>query len=252
MSLTHGLLGTVTDLTLYSFFLTLSSFGKQPTYIGYDQAFNEASKLLSDFNYQTIYKTLTNLRQKRLVAYSPIDKTLSMTPKGKQYLKRLLPEYRQNRHWDGRMYLITYDIPERFHRQRTLLRNFIRGLGAGMLQESVFLVFKNPKSLISSFIEERHLTGMVIVSDLGQDGAVGDEDLSSLIKRIYKLDAINRRYGEFLNSVNNKKRWTPLDVSYYFSILKYDPQLPFELLPQDWLGDKAKSLCEKHWGKLLT
>ncbi len=77
---------------------------------------------------------------------------------------------------------------------------------------------------------------MVIVSDMGKDGSVGEEDIRSLLVRVYELDKLNDRYKEWLEECDGGSidRWA---VMYFLSILKDDPQLPFALLPKWWKGD---------------
>lgn len=57
------------------------------------------------------------------------------------------------------------------------------------------------------------------------------------MRRVYHLDRLNARYGEFLKQ--SLKHWPRFQIATtFYSILKDDPQLPFELLPKDWQGDK--------------
>ena len=76
---------------------------------------------------------------------------------------------------------------------------------------------------------------------MGTDGAIGEEKLPDLIRRVYRLDALNERYTEFIEKYERKKNLTSVFgmSTDYFSILKDDPQLPFVLLPDDFLSEKA-------------
>lgn len=254
LKLTDGLLRTVTDVTLFTLFLTLSSIGKSKTSVGAYQMFDEAQQWLTDFNYQTIKRTLFQLKKQGLISYGRgmTAETLSITKEGQIRLREIIPAYKKYRTWDGRLYLVTYDIPEnqRFHRE--LLREFLKKLGGAMLQESVWLITYNPRETLRKYIEERNLLGLVIISDMGKDGSVGDEYITSLIRRIYKLDVLNKRYGEFIDQFSRNTKASPFGASRYLSILKDDPQLPFPLLPNDWLGDLAYSLFQKLYGTQFT
>jgi DNA-binding transcriptional regulator PaaX len=118
------------------------------------------------------------------------------------------------------------------------LREYIKRIGCGMLQESVWLTPYNPIDLIKTFIKDRNLEGTVIVSDLGHDGSIGDEDVLALIVRIYSLEGLNKRYKElYEESCHN-----PIDhwmIVKYYSILHDDPQLPFALSPPWWMGERV-------------
>lgn len=84
-----------------------------------------------------------------------------------------------------------------------------------------------------------------MVSDIGKDGSIGDEDLNNLVNRVYCLEKINQRYKDFINELGTIKVVNSQIHFQYLSILKDDPQLPFEILPFDWTGDKANSLLKE-------
>ena len=244
LDISAGLITGIADAMLFTFYLLGTSFGKTPTSYGTYKTFEEAEKLLADFNSKTIFNALIKLKKSGYVTYQrgQLKQTLSLTPKGQARIRSLLPSYKQSRHWDGHIYLITYDVPETRKQDREKLRNFIRGLGAGMLQESVWLMFKDPKKQLKIFIEEKDLSGVVIVSNMGQNATIGDEDLNSLINRVYGLTKLNDRYGQFITQSKSQKKSPLWIASTYLSILKDDPQLPFELLPKDWHGQRAQQL----------
>ncbi|MBI3559691.1 hypothetical protein HY087_01000, partial [Candidatus Gottesmanbacteria bacterium] len=109
---------------------------------------------------------------------------------------------------------------------------------------SVWITPYNPIDLVRSFAEEKELSGTVIVSDLGKDGAVGEEDLRALLVRIYKLEELNGRFEEWLSSVEDSDGIDHHAIIGFLAILKDDPQLPFPLLPPWWKGDKAYELVK--------
>lgn len=252
--LSEGTLSSVTNLTLFTFFLTLSSFGKTPMYSGYDQAFREAQTILNDINYHTIKQALFHLKKQGLLTYKKrrLHTTLSFTPKGKVFLQKLLPIYKQHRKWGGRIYLVIYDIPETRHRVRVKLRQFIQHWGAAMLQKSVWITFTNPKTAIKTFVQEYNLAGVVIVTDMGKDASIGDEDVYCLVQRLYRLDRLNITYDSFITWATTQSPTSFQVITRYLSILKADPQLPFSLLPPEWNGEKAYQIYLKHGGNLLV
>ncbi|MBI3955532.1 hypothetical protein HY338_03740, partial [Candidatus Gottesmanbacteria bacterium] len=169
-----------------------------------------------------------------------------ITAAGRKRLKNMLPFYDKKIIWDGKIYLMTYDIPEIRKKDRELLRHFAKKLGMGMLQESVWITPYNPREVLTDFIKERNLKGAIIVSDIGKDGAVGDEDLKSLLARVYKLEELNERYLGFISDVKAKKLNDPVRQQFTFlSILGCDPQLPWDLLPADWHGYEAYKVYKR-------
>jgi len=198
----------------------------------------EADRFLNEMNYDVIKQAIQNAKARGFIQKSRRHAWPQITEAGKRKLAAALPRYDGERVWDGRLHLITYDIPEVKRRDRALLREYLKRIGCGMLQESVWLTPYNPIDTVRSFIEDHNLGGTIIISDLGKDGSIGEEDVSSLVTRIYNLADLNNAYKAFLKENKGK----PVDhwmVLRFFSILRRDPQLPFTLLPDWWKGTEA-------------
>lgn len=245
--ISDGLLGTATDLILYTLFCSVTSFGKQPTPRDLYKIFQEANEVREEINYQTFKQALYKLQRKGLLRvikekyWEP-----QITAAGKKRLSALLPFYDQKRIWDKRIYLVTYDIPRTHNFQRNLLREHLRKIGCAPLQASVWLTPSNPKQILKKFTHEHHLQGAILVSDLGSDGNIGEEDLKTLITKVYNLGGLNYEYQEFIKIYSRRKNFSPQQVSFaFYQILSRDPQLPFSLLPSDWAGGRAYRLFQK-------
>lgn len=244
----EGLLSTVTNLTLFTFYLVCESVGTSRSSYGVSLTFDAAWEDLDKFNYETIKNALVRLKQKNLVTYQKktLEKTLQITKEGQKRLKEILPSYKTERTWDGKIYLITYDISENNKNDRDMLRNYLVRLGAGQLQQSVYLIPYNPRLVLDNFIKERNLEAGVIISDLGKDAVIGKETLENLIRRIYQLDLVKKRYQEFIEKYKEGQA-KPNEVAFSFlSAVQKDPQLPFELLPKDWPSDRAYKIYKKY------
>jgi len=235
----EGLFSKVVDLALisifYNFEFMTASGGKAW------KAVENSQNDLAEVNYQTIKKSLIYLKQKGLIQSAKEAVVLPfVTEQGKKKLASIMPIYDEKRIWDGRIYLVTYDLPVKKNKERNYLRNFLRKIGCGMLQESVWLTPYNPKKLLEEFVEENNLeSDLILVSSLGKDGTVGGMDILNLMEQVYHLSEINFRYKDFLSEVEKKKLNKIQLIFRYLSILQDDPQLPFELLPKDWVGDEA-------------
>ncbi|MBI4999305.1 hypothetical protein HZB97_00855 [Candidatus Gottesmanbacteria bacterium] len=239
--ISEDILASTTNIILYLFFLTSASFFKSPTSRGVYQTFAEADEIFAQINYQAFKRAFMALKKQRLLTVpkeGPLQ--VEITKRGRERLERILPHYEEKRPWDKKIYLVTYDIPIKRNKDRNLLRSYLRRLGCALLQESVWVTPYNPKKILAEFVRERGLSGVVLVSDLGLDGKIGDEDLKTFLGRIYKLGNLNYQYKEFLKEYLGKRKFSLLEVSFAFNkILKNDPQLPFELLAKDWQGKKA-------------
>lgn len=139
----------------------------------------------------------------------------------------------------GILYLVTYDIPVEHNKDRDNFRYFLGKIGCGMLQESLWVTPYNPKKLIEELVEERDLHGTVLVSHMGKDGSIGDMELPELLDRVYGLSELNERYEKFIREYEGEELTKQQAVFEFLSILEDDSQLPFELLPEDWVGDEA-------------
>jgi DNA-binding transcriptional regulator PaaX len=245
---TDGVLGTITDLVLYELFFTLSTTNRY-TFSGMDRARADADKLLAEFNYQSLKNSLYSLIKKDYVK-KDVDqkgnKGYILTQKGSRRIENLLPVYQTDRKWSGSLFLISYDIPSGANNSRNNLRDFLKDIKCALLQESLWLSVYDPRESLSRYIKEENVPGTILVSTIGKDGSVGRENLSDLIRKIYRLDALAIRYAQFLNryhSLNPTDRTRALIT--YQGIVKDDPQLPYALEPDEFPGKKAHALYQK-------
>lgn len=166
------------------------------------------------------------------------------TEAGQKRLEETLPTYRTERPWDGKLYLVTYDIPEQKHSARDGLRKFLKKLGADKFQESVYLLLWDPSEALQNYIRDHALKGFVIVSDTGKDGSIGEMDVDDLVWNVFNLQELNARYNDFITKTQAKQQHPASLSLLYLSILKDDPQLPSNLLGPNWLGDKAHQVYQ--------
>lgn len=244
---TGGIFSTVVDIALWEVFY-LGEVGTSFSSRAAWTASYKADRLLDEINYETIKRALVNAKKRGLISYKGKWKNSipAITQEGRRRLIAIVPHYDEKRVWDGRIYLIIYDVPETKKRDRELLREYLKRIGAGMVQESVWLTPYDPRGSLREFLDTYHLRGLVLISIMERDSSIGEEDLQSLIRRIYKLDQLNGKYREFFEKFSTGK-WQSSEIYFSFlSILKNDPQLPFSLLLNDWLGEKAYKLFTQH------
>lgn len=242
---TNGLLGKTSDMILASIYFSLEFASA-----GYGKGWKAAERAHLDllkFNSATLAQAFRRLRKKGLIqSLREQVTTPRITEEGRKRLKAIIPVYDADRIWDGRVYLVTYDLPRTKNYQRNLLRDYLKKIGCGMLQESVWLTPYNPKELIEEFVGRYKLESeLAIVSSLGKDGTVGERQLPELVEEVYNLPQLNSRYREFLDEAKKGKSSKEKLLFAYLSILKDDPQMPFELLPDDWFGDDAHKVFQK-------
>lgn len=253
--LSEGIFSSVVDLVLFSIY-----FGFEFASAGYSakswKSTEKALEDLSELNYLTIRRGLYYLKQKGFVKTikQVVGEEITLpriTKEGKQRLKALIPSYREKRTWDGRIYLITYDIPINNNAQRDSLRDFLKKIGCAALQKSIWISPYNPKQLIKDFVRENNLDeNLILISSLEKEGTIGNTTLPRLLNQIYKLEELNERYKAFLNLVGKGVIKTKEQIAFsYLAILRDDPQIPFELLPPGWKGDKAYQVFKNYIGR---
>jgi len=243
-AISEGVLSNTIDFLLFCLYFGFELTSARRTAAGVDWAANQAFEKVCGGEEETSFKrSLYNARAKGWAKRK--EKFWQITKEGRERLSSIIPIYKEKRSWDERLYLVAYDIPETRKRDRDLIRYYLKKIGCGMLQRSVWLTPFNPKGILHQFIKGRKLRGAVIISDLGEDGSIGEESLEELVIRVYNLKRINNRYQKFINQAE-KKELDAIQMNFSFlAILKDDPQLPFELLPKWWLGEKAHQIFKK-------
>lgn len=251
----HNLLQSSADLVLFRVYLgapwkTIGSVGERfgggdsPSepetllWSGLEASFPEIPQLTPP----KIARALRFLLKGNFVELSK-SVTPVITEAGGARLDQLFPVYQKERKWDGQIYLVNYDVPVGKNSDRDALRLFLKNnLGCALLQSSVWVTPYDPSKKLDSFAKKRGLRERVAVSVL-----LGKLDLA----KVYGLDELNRRYQGFIRGLDGTKGREGQEgidrmrlAFDYFAVLKADPQIPFELLPKDWLGDRAQELFE--------
>jgi len=241
LSVTDQLVGKLVDVTLFTFFLMGESVGQTGSR-GVYKAFQATDKMLADINYESIKQAVSKLIKDGLTEKKSgsTGSGIILTKLGEERLKRSFPYYRKERPWDHLLYLVSYDIPTKYNRLRDHLRLILKNHGAGLVQDSLWI---NP--LLEEFSKTYSPEKVILVSKLDQSGVVGGAKLADLVKDIYGLDDLDRRYRDFINRYGNGKYISKMKVALdYLAILKDDPQLPFPLEPENYSGKEAHRLYQ--------
>lgn len=245
IEITNGLLTAVNYLLLFAVFFHLEFELERAEYCGCRarrRKTDRSLKGLGGFGSKTLQTAIYGLKSRGFLKYvkGSGDRKYKITAAGRKRLEALIPFYDEERVWDKKLYLVTYDIVEAKKPDRELLREYLKKLGGGMLQKSVWLTVYDPSEVLRKFIEERGLTASVLVSCLGRGGNIGRESIKNVVARVFDLTELNQRYQEYLDEYRGKRRINRSQAIFAFlSVLRDDPQLPFTLLPPDWQGKKA-------------
>ncbi len=168
-----------------------------------------------------------------------------LTQAGRLFIKTRLP-FRHYGTWDAKWRLVIFDIPEKERKYRQELRQKLLELGFGQIQNSVYISPHPVLAVVSRLTRDwgiRQFVKLMEVSKL--------DDENKIALKAWKLDEINEKYHEFIESAKK----TPRDNYWVFrakmlehqftAIYETDPHLPAELLHKTWQGEEAYKLFKE-------
>lgn len=194
--------------------------------------------------------------------YSLTDEGSRLLTEGTQRIFR-----RKKPLWDGNWSIVTYSIPERMRQARERLRLELGWIGYGALSEATWIspydLTREVKTLLQRLNIEEYVRIFNARHQVGTDPA-------KIIARCWNLGKIHQKYADFLTEYRPKleghlKRLQANEtiepkecfvarfnlINEYRKLPFFDPDLPLELLPEDWLRPQSAALFDEYHG-LLT
>ncbi|MGW3349540.1 PaaX family transcriptional regulator [Nonomuraea rubra] len=150
--------------------------------------------------------------------------------------------------WDGRWLVLTAGVPESQRRLRHRLRTKLTWLGLGSPAPGLWVIPDASKeAAVRDVVRELHLDGRAFAWT-GPSAGIGD--LGELIMAAWDLGDVEKRYLRFIERF---ERVTPgsdreafvnqvLLIQEWRHFPFLDPDLPAELLQQDWPGPRAAAV----------
>ena len=171
----------------------------------------------------------------------------------------VLLKYKQKEEWDKKWCVFVYSIPQKKSKLSTELRKRLTWLGFGSMSYGIWVSPNNRKNALLRLVDElglRKFTEIFIA-----DGRDISED-RELAKKCWDLEKTNSFYCNFIEEFSARKLQLieqykdnipdnicfkeKVDLCHQFRKFPFvDPYLPRELLPPDWLGEKAVELYEE-------
>jgi ring-1,2-phenylacetyl-CoA epoxidase subunit PaaA len=147
--------------------------------------------------------------------------------------------------WDGQWRLLTYTFAERDRGARDALRRELTWMGYGSIGPGTWVCPWDLGTRLEVVLDTHRVAGDVEVFT----SVHGGED-AALAARAYDLDALRRAHANFLDDLaadHDEAPATDLDalaarvllVHRWRKFLFLDPGLPDDLVPANWLGDRA-------------
>lgn len=196
---------------------------------------------------ETLHSVICRLAKERWLRKKRLGSgvAVSLTKKGWEFLAEKFPLTRRGLKWDGRWRVVIFDINEKERRQRAVLRQYLKFLGFGQLQESVWLSPFPVEEELRRFLAGKSISGEVLL--LKAEISFGDiKELAARVWSLRKLgNAYQRLIGEWWeNKVTSDSGFAAKWESEYLRLLLDDPFLPKEFLPYGWAGEKARKIYE--------
>ena len=201
-------------------------------------------------------------RAKRKSYYSLTSEGHNLLTEGAQRIFQ-----RKKSPWDGNWNIVTYSIPESMRQSRDRLRLELRWLGYGPLSEATWISPYDMTREVKSLLKRLNIEEYVHIFSARHQGGT---DPAELVSRCWDLGKIHRMYADFLADYRPKleehrKRLEAGEtiepsecfvarfnlIHEYRKLPFFDPDLPLELLPDNWLRPRAAALFDEYHG-LLT
>jgi phenylacetic acid degradation operon negative regulatory protein len=152
------------------------------------------------------------------------------------------------RHWNGKWTVLGFSLPESRRAERHRLRARLRWAGFGMLQPGLWI---SPHPVDLRLLSTQPGVEAYIRSFVGRpsDGT----DVASMISTVWDLESLGVRYDRFLErwdtsgpvpEVTDRGRRL-LFATEWLLLVREDPCLPRELLPDDWPGLRAQTVARR-------
>jgi len=156
--------------------------------------------------------------------------------------------------WDHQWRILVYSIPERKREIRTELRKQLAWLGYAPLSSGSWICPHDVDADVRALVGSLGILSCVETFTASHDGMSSDRDLAG---RCWDLVALNRRYEAFiakyrplLQDLEQREDVQPSEcfVQRFMLLHEYrkfffiDPELPLELLPDEWHGTEARQL----------
>ncbi|MFI1358452.1 PaaX family transcriptional regulator C-terminal domain-containing protein [Streptomyces sp. NPDC020898] len=155
-----------------------------------------------------------------------------------------------NRHWDGSWTLLGFSLPESWQRQRHDLRSQLTWSGFSPLFNGLWVA---PGAVdVSALVTELGLSAHVKVFRARADAGM---DIGAMIEETWELSELAARYEAFTS------RWQPWETdspaaddalslrlllqSEWLRLVRRDPRLPVQHLPDDWPAEQAEKTFRK-------
>ena len=196
-------------------------------------------------------------REGRKSYYSLTESGHNLLTKGGQRIFQ-----RKNEHWDGTWSIVTYSIPEQRREARDRLRLELSWIGYGALCGATWISPYDLSKEVEALVEKLQVKERVQIFQAEHQGFTSPQEV---VSHCWDLERIHSSYARFVAKYHAKleshlKRLQAGEiiepsehfverfnlVHEYRRFPFFDPDLPVELLPRDWLRPQAAALFREY------
>lgn len=169
--------------------------------------------------------------------------------------------------WDGKWRLLSYNVPEHVRHLRDRLRQELRCLGYGSLGGSLWISPYDHHRELMKFFNTIRAKEYVEAFEAHYAGPHANQELA---QKAWDIHGLEKRYQKFVeeyskvlsackNAIRKRVKIDPKEcfalrfrvTAEFINIALDEPMLPLELLPDHWIGLRAKEIYLEVW-KILT
>jgi phenylacetic acid degradation operon negative regulatory protein len=227
----------------------------------------ELTELLScfDFSEEAVKAAIFRMRHQNIVKsrridgrtyYSLEDEALQRLEEG---MKRTFRDP-DGEEWDGMWTVLIYSLPESERKIRDQFRREIGWYGFGQLTPGTWI---SPNRWVDPLFRIIRRHGIEKNVQLFASRHLGPLDESLLVDLVWDLQSIQDKYAAFIEEFAGRfeqplEQWDDrrtfkervMLLHEYRKFLHIDPQLPGRLLPDGWLGHRARDLFWRYYRAL--
>jgi len=250
----------------------LTLYGDYVRYIGVEIGIGSLIKLLGNFDLseQSVRSAVSRMCRAGLlkVRHSGVRSYYSLTEEGHSLLAKGTQRIfvRRNNQWDGSWNIAIYSVPERERKARDRLRLELGWMGYGALGEATWISPYDRTREVKNLLQRLNIEEYVHIFNAQHQGST---DPRKIVSHCWDLGKIHQKYADFLTEYRPKleghlKRLQAGEtiepsecfVERFKLIHEYrkfpflDPDLPQELLPENWLRPQTAALFDEYHDSL--
>jgi phenylacetic acid degradation operon negative regulatory protein len=254
--------------------VVLTLYGDYILHLGGEIGIDTLIKLLANFGLseQAVRSAISRMSRNGLLKVRRVGKRsyYSLTDTGRTLLtegaRRIFK--RKTAKWDGTWNIVTYTIPEKTRETRDIFRQELSWLGYGPLSEATWLSPYDMTKEVIELAEKLKIKDSVLIFNSRQVGRVNPE---GIMNWCWDLHKIHEKYCSFVDKYQDKlndhrqrlqagEAIEPGEcfverfhlIHEYRKLPFYDPDLPIELLPKNWLRPQAAALFNEYHDLLAS